>query len=99
MIEDFMTSISETLQEQVTLTEENHPEFPLFKVDTKNRINKILTEKEADELTGTKNSISRQLSILRTKLGMTLFPKQFKKRLLESANQVYKPTKKEKSVW
>ena len=98
-IEKFMTSISETLQEQVTLTAENSPEFPLFKVDTKKGINIILTEKEASELTGKNNSISSQLSILRTRLEMKFFPKQFEKRLLESANEEYRPTKKEKNVW
>lgn len=99
LIEKFMTSISDTLQEQITLTAENNPEFPLFKIDTKNGINKILTEKEANELTGKKKSISSQLSILRTRLNMKFFPKLFEKRLLESANEEYKPTKKEKNVW
>lgn len=99
LIEKFMTSISDKLQEQITLTAENNPEFPLFKVDRKNGINKILTEKEANELTGKKKSISSQLSILRTRINMKFFPKQFEKRLLESANKEYKPTKKEKNVW
>ncbi len=99
LIEKFMTSISDTLQEQITLTAESNPEFPLFKIDTKNGINKILTEKEANELTGKKKSISSQLSILRTRLNMKFFPKQFEKILLESANEEYKPTKKEKNVW
>ena len=94
-----MTSVSEALQEQVTLTAENNPEFPLFKVDTKNEINKILTEKEASELLGRTNSISSQMSILRTRIQMRFFPKRFEKTLLESANQEYQPTKKEKNVW
>jgi hypothetical protein len=98
-IENFMTSISETLQEQITLTEENHPEFPLFKIDTKNKINKILTEEEANELSGRSNSISNKVSILRARLKMKFFPKQFEKKILESANEEYKPTKKEKNVW
>ena len=98
-IEKFMASISEALQEQVTLTAENSPEFPLFKVDTKNEINKILTEKEVGELSGTRNSISSQLSILRTRLMIRLFPKQFEKRLLENMTQEYRPAKKEKNVW
>lgn len=98
-VEKLMISISETLQEQVTLTAENNPEFPLFKVDTKNRINKILTEKEAVELSGTRNSISSQLSILRTRLKMKFFPKRFEKRILESANKEYKLTNKGKNVW
>src|SRR6056297_1583238 len=42
-IENFMISISDILQEQVTLTEENSPEFPLFKVDTIKGVNRILT--------------------------------------------------------
>ncbi len=97
-IEKFMISISETLQEQITLTGENSPVFPLFKVDTKNEINKVLSEKEANDLTGTKNSISSHLSTFRTRLKMKFFPKQFEKRLLESANEEYRRTKKEKNV-
>ena len=99
LIEKFMISVSETLQEQVTLTAESNPEFPLFKVDVKNKINKILTKKEAEELRGTNNSFSNQISLLRTKLKRKFFPQQFKSRLLESANQEYKPTGKEKNVW
>jgi len=99
VIESFMTSISEILQEQVTLTAENTPEFPLFKVDAKNEINKILTEEESAELTRTRNSISNQLSFFGTKVKMKFFPKQFEKRLLEIAYQEYKPTKKEKNMW
>lgn len=98
-VEKFMTSVSEALQEQVTLTAENNPEFPLFKVDTKNEINKILTEKEASELLGRTNSISSQISILRTRIQMKFFPKRFEKTLIESASQEYQPTKKEKNVW
>ena len=99
LIEKFMTSISETLQEQVTLTAENSPEFPLFKVDTSKGINRILTEKEANELTGKNNSLSNHLTILKTRLKMKFFPKQIEKGLLESANEEYRPTKKEKNVW
>jgi len=98
-IEDFMTSISEVLQEQVTLTGENAPEFPLFKVDTKNYINKILSAKEAKELAGVRNSVPIQLHIIRSNLMLKFFPDQFKKRLFESASEEYKPTIKEKNVW
>ena len=97
-VEKFMISISDILQEQVTLTEENSPEFPLFKVDIINRINRILTEKEVNELSGT-NSVINQVTSLKTRLKMKFFPKQFEKRLLESANEEYRPTKKEKNVW
>ena len=97
-IEKFMISISDILQEQVTLTEENSPEFPLFKVDRIKGVNRILTEKEANELSGT-NSVINQVTSLKTRLKMKFFPKQFDKRLLESANEEYRPTKKEKNVW
>ena len=99
LIETFMKKISETLQEQVTLTAENNPEFPLFKVHTKNSINKILTEKEAEELSGTSNAISNQLTLLWLRLKLKFFRRQFEKRLLESAAEVHRPTTKNKNVW
>ncbi|GET25995.1 hypothetical protein [Prolixibacter sp. NT017] len=98
-IEKFMTSISEALQEQVTLTAANNPEFPLFKIDTKNEINKILTEKEASEISRTTNSTSYQISTLRTRLQRKFFPRQFEKKLLDRANQEYRPTKKKNNLW
>jgi len=98
-IERFMTSISETLKEQVTLTAENSPEFPLFKIDTKNGINKILTKNEAQKLSGGISSNTNQLTILKLKFKMKFFPKQFEKSLLDTANEEYRPTKKEKNVW
>lgn len=98
-IEKFMTSISKILQEQVTLTAENTPEFPLFKVDTEKGINKILTEKEARELSGINSIIISQLTILKKKLELNFFPKPFGKRLLESTNKTYQPTKKGKNTW
>ena len=63
ILEDFMTSISEALQVQITLTVENSPEFPLFKVDIRKKINKHLTEYEAKEIISQRNFISDQLSI------------------------------------
>lgn len=97
-IEKFMTSISKILQEQVTLTAENTPEFPLFKVDTEKGINKILTEKEARELSGINSIIISQLTILKKKLELKFFPKPFGKRLLKSTNKTYQPTKKGKNA-
>lgn len=98
-LEDFMTSISELLQAQITLTAESNPEFPLFKIDVKNKINIILTEREAEELIGPRNAAAHQLSSLVTRLKIKFFPERFKKRLIESANQQYKPTKKEDNKW
>lgn len=65
-IEKFMISVSKALNNQVTLTGENSPEFPLFKIDFFNKANKLLTEKEAFELSGNRNSILTQLSPLKT---------------------------------
>lgn len=98
-IEKFMTSISETLQEQVTLTAENNPELPLFKIDVIKGINKILTENEAREFSGTNNFLLNKFKNLKTRIEMKFFPKQFENRLLESVNKEYRPTRKEKNVW
>ncbi|MBC7382103.1 MAG: hypothetical protein H7296_03805, partial [Bacteroidia bacterium] len=48
-IEKFMVSISKTLKNQVSLTEENSPEFPLFKIDFEKDLNIVLTEREVEE--------------------------------------------------
>ncbi len=45
-IENFMEEISKTLDNQITLTGENTPEFPLVKIDYNNSINRVLTEQE-----------------------------------------------------
>ena len=47
---NFMKSISQKLNKQITLSEENQLKFPLIKIDTKNGIEKILTEKEAENM-------------------------------------------------
>ena len=99
LIETFMVSISKALGLQVTMTEENSPKFPLFKVDVKNGINKVLTVEEANRLRSKINTISIQIKNLTTRLKMMLFPKQFEKQIIASANKEYKPAKKEKNVW
>lgn len=99
LIEHFMVCISDALQQQVTLTGESTPQFPLFKVDSKNGINKILTEKEAEDLTNPSNSINDQLLRLGLRLKLKFFPKQFEKQLLASADEQYKPTTKDQNVW
>jgi hypothetical protein len=99
LIETFMVSISKALGLQVTMTEENSPKFPLFKVDVKNGINKVLTVEEANRLRSKMNTISIQIKNLTTRLKMMLFPKQFEKQIIASANKEYKPAKKEKNVW
>lgn len=47
---DFMKKISAKLEKQIILCGENEVEFPLMKIDVKNAIEKILTEKEAENL-------------------------------------------------
>jgi len=94
-----MISISKLLNNQVTLTEESTPEFPLFKVDFNKKINKILTINEANNLRENKNSFLSKLSLLKTKFQLKFFPNSFKDRLLRSANEIYKSTGKDKNVW
>jgi len=98
-IEKFMVSISKTLKNQVTLTGENSPEFPLFKIDFENDINIVLTEKEVTELSSKQNSALTQLSAMKTRFMMRFFPKTFENKILKSANEPYRATGKDKNVW
>ncbi|MBP8213442.1 MAG: hypothetical protein KAX53_06830 [Saprospiraceae bacterium] len=98
-IEKFMVSISKTLRNQVTLTGENSPEFPLFKIDFENDVNIVLTEKEATELSSKQNSALTELSAMKTRFMMRFFPKTFESKILKSANEPYRPTGKDKNVW
>lgn len=98
-IEKFMVSISKTLKNQVTLTGENSPEFPLFKIDFEKDVNIVLTKKEATELSSKHYSTLSKLSALNTRLMMLFLPKTFKNKVLKSANEPYRPTRKDKNVW
>lgn len=98
-IEKFMISISKMLKNQVTLTGENSPEFPLFKIDFEKDLNIVLTEKEATELSNRQNSVLAELSDIKTKFMMRLFPKTLENKILKGANEPYRPTGKDKNVW
>lgn len=98
-VTDFMKTISAELEKQVTLCGENQPEFPLIKIDTKNEIEKILTEKEAESLWKISDKNVSEFTKLKSKIIMKYFPKLFKKKVLESANREYESTPKEKNVW
>lgn len=98
-ITDFMKSISLKLEKQITLCGENQPEFPLIKIDTKNGIEKILTEKEAQNLWKKSDQNFSGFTKLKSKIIMKYFPKIFEKKIMESANSEYKSTPKEKNVW
>ena len=77
-IEKFMEVISKILDNQVTLTGENSPEFPLVKIDYNKRINKVLSEQEAQKYVDNPNSIKSQIGIIKTKLQMKFFPQKKK---------------------
>ena len=98
-ITDFMKSISSKLEKQITLCGENQPEFPLIKIDTKNGIEKILTEKETEILWKKSDQNFSRFTKLKSKIIMKYFPKIFEKKIMESANSEYKSTPKEKNVW
>ena len=98
-ITDFMKSISAKLEKQITLCGENQPEFPLIKIDYKNGIEKILTEKESEKLWEKSNQNFSGLAKLKSKIIMKYFPKIFEKKIMESANSEYKSTPKENNVW
>ena len=98
-ITDFMKSISLKLEKQITLCGENQPELPLIKIDTKNGIEKILTEKEAKNLWKKSDQYVSRYTKLKSNIIMKYFPKIFEKRIMESGNREYKSTPKEKNVW
>ena len=75
------------------------PEFPLIKIDPKNGIEKILTEKEAENLWKKSDQNFSGFTKLKSKIIMKYFPKIFEKRIMESAKSEYKSTPKEKNVW
>lgn len=98
-VELFMEAISQELKNQVTLTGENSIEFPLAKVDTAKGIKKVLTKKEARELRSNPNSFINQFNLAKATIEMNLFPEKFEKKLMDSANEIYKSTSKDKNVW
>jgi hypothetical protein len=95
----FMKTISSKLEKQITLCGENQPEFPLVKIDIKNGIEKILTEKDAENLWKKSDQNVSGFEKLKSQIIMKYFPKLFEKKVLESANSEYKSTPKEKNVW
>ena len=98
-ITDFMKSVSSKLEKQITLCGENQPEFPLIKIDAKNGIEKMLTEKESEKLWKKSNQNVSEFTKLKSSIIMKYFPKIFENKIMESANSEYKSTPKEKNVW
>jgi hypothetical protein len=98
-ITNFMKSISSKLDKEITFCGENQPEFPLIKIDTKNGIEKILTEKDAQNLWEKSDQNVSGFKKLKSRIIMKYFPRLFEKRLLESATKPYVATEREKNVW
>ncbi|KAB1158548.1 hypothetical protein F7018_07980 [Tenacibaculum aiptasiae] len=98
-VTDFMTVISTKLGKQITLCGENQPEFPFIKIDSKKGIEKILTEKDAQNLWKISDQKASKFTQLKSKILMKYFPKLFEKKILESANREYQSTPKEKNLW
>lgn len=88
-IENFMIDVSRILGKQITLTEESSPKLPLMKVDYKMEINRILSKEELDMYWNKPNSTPE----------LNYSELAFKEKLLESANQIYKPTLKSENMW
>jgi hypothetical protein len=99
-IEGFMEVISKVLDNQVTLTGESSPEYPLVKIDYNKGVNSVLTEQEVNDYFWCKaNSISYRLMGLKNRIEMKLFPKRFRDKASRSGKRIYTSTKKDKNVW
>ncbi|QXP53641.1 hypothetical protein [Cellulophaga sp. HaHa_2_1] len=98
-VTDFMRTMSAELGKLITLCGENQPEFPLIKIDSKNGIEKILTEKDAKNLWKKSDQKANGFTKLKSTIIMKYFSKLFGKKIMESANKEYKSTPKEKNVW
>jgi len=99
LIETFMLEISQSIDNQITLTGENNPKFPLIKIDSNREINKIITEEEAKEYWESPNDFISKIKLVKTKLEMKLTPSKFKEKIIKSANEPYESTKKDENVW
>lgn len=98
-VEKFMQSISWKLGQQVTLTDEDTPEFPYIKIDVARNINKVLTQKEALALLGNENTSIDPIADLEISLEMEMFPEKFYDQVLKSASEAHTPTKRNKNIW
>lgn len=98
-VEAFMNSVSKILSNQVTLTGENSPKFPLIKIDIANNTCRILTESESRKFLQQSDSIEKQLSGLKIRFMMELSRNKFEEKMLKSADQPYQSTKKSENIW
>ena len=98
-VEEFMLSVSTVLKSQVTLTFENDIKYPLIKIDVINGINKVLTQQEFKAIIKNSYLLKDCIRHLETGLIMRLFPKKYKNRILKSATETYRSTKKSDNAW
>jgi hypothetical protein len=98
-IAKFMISVSEILENQVTLTWENDIKFPLIKVDVDRNINTILSKRDVRRIRKTNNFFRNSFQILKSRFMWKLFPQKVKKELLDSANEPYVSTSKSENIW
>lgn len=99
LIENFMVEISKVIDRQITLTDENSPTFPLVKIDFNRGINKILTKDEVRKLGDNSGFFSKRINLIKTIIYMKLMPKKFTEKILTSANEPYRATKKNENKW
>ena len=98
-VKKFMETVSQSLSNQVTLTGENSPEFPLVKIDKSNGISKVLTETEVKTICENSKTFKAKMTTLKTTFQLKFFPKKFNKFVMKNANDPYKSTKKNRNVW
>ena len=96
---EFMKVISKALDNQVTLTGENSPRFPLVKIDYHKGVSRVLTEQEAIHYWHKDKSIGHHFVVLKNRIEMKLFPERFKEKLIRSAMEPYTSTKKDENAW
>jgi hypothetical protein len=99
LIEGFMIDVSIEIDNQITLTDENNPEFPLIKIDPNRKINKILTQNELKQYWKKQDTLLNKIKTLKTEFEMKFMSKKFSKKLLNSASELYTSTKKDENVW
>lgn len=98
-IEQFMIAVSKTLKNQLILTGEGQPEFPLIKIDYDKGINIVLTRAEASAIVAQQEDLLPHSKVSTDEYNDTSFSTAFYKKALESASQPYKATAKEKNWW
>jgi len=99
LIENFMVDVSKSIDNQISLTDENDPKFPLIKIDSNRGINKVLTEAEVKKYWGNPNTFMSKLKFFKVKMEMKLMQDRFKEKILNSACRPYNSTKKDENVW